>query len=175
MLKQVISGGQTGADEAGLYIAKKFGIKTGGFAPKGWMTKKGPNLMLKNNYGLIESTGGYKKRTWENVEHSNGTIRLAYSFKSPGEVCTLNAINHFKKPFFDVDLKRSPAPIQCSEWIVMNDIEILNIAGNTETSTNNVFALVGSYLNEVFKILDHQNLIKRMGDDYETTRRTIKP
>jgi len=171
VLKKVISGGQTGADEAGLYVAQSFKIQTGGFAPKGWITKTGPNLMLRDVYGLTESMGGYKKRTWENVEHSDGTIRLAYSFNSPGEICTLNAINHFKKPCFDVDLNSQPEPIQCCEWIIMNDIKTLNIAGNTETSKRKVFSIAGSYLNAVFKILDFQNLIHRMGEKNESTRK----
>jgi hypothetical protein len=35
MLERVISGGQTGADQAGLAAAKRLGVPTGGFMPKG--------------------------------------------------------------------------------------------------------------------------------------------
>jgi hypothetical protein len=36
MIEKLISGGQTGADRAGLEAAKALGIATGGTAPKGW-------------------------------------------------------------------------------------------------------------------------------------------
>lgn len=41
MLRKVISGCQNGADQAGLYVAKKYGIETGGWIPKGWKTLNG--------------------------------------------------------------------------------------------------------------------------------------
>jgi len=164
MLIKVISGGQTGADEAGLYVAKNFGIRTGGFAPKYYKTKDGPNLLLKTKYGLFESEGGYKTRTWQNVSNSDGTIRLAMSFNTPGEVCTLNAITSYKKPHFNVDLRSPPRPIQCCEWLIMNDIEVINIAGNSETGNRKIFLLVSDYLTDVFRILASQNLLHRIGD-----------
>ena len=42
MIERVISGGQTGADQAGLAVAKRLGIPTGGCMPKGWLTEAGP-------------------------------------------------------------------------------------------------------------------------------------
>ena len=72
-LNKVISGGQTGADIAGLIAAKKSNIRTGGTAPKGYKTEDGSNMELKTIYGLIDK-GGYKSRTIQNVCDSNGTI-----------------------------------------------------------------------------------------------------
>jgi hypothetical protein len=42
MVRKIISGGQTGADQAGLAVAKRLGISTGGFMPKGLLTAAGP-------------------------------------------------------------------------------------------------------------------------------------
>ena len=53
MLSKVVSGGQTGADQAGLRAAAKAGIDTGGWACKGWLTEKGPASWLAD-YGLAE-------------------------------------------------------------------------------------------------------------------------
>jgi hypothetical protein len=39
MLAKVISGGQTGADQAGRRAARAAGIPTGGWAPLGWKTE----------------------------------------------------------------------------------------------------------------------------------------
>lgn len=158
LIEKVISGGQTGADQAGLYVAKKFGIETGGFAPKDFMTKEGTNkILLHRGYGLIESTGGYKQRTWENVESSDGTIRLAISFSSPGELCTYNAIKKYNKPWIDINLL-NPLPIEeVIEWILLNDIKVLNVAGNTQgTAGHDIFKMSYRYLTEVFKFLSEK-------------------
>jgi Circularly permutated YpsA SLOG family len=38
---KIISGGQTGADQAGWRAAKACGLETGGWMPKGWKTELG--------------------------------------------------------------------------------------------------------------------------------------
>ena len=66
-IKKVISGGQTGADRAGLEAAKKAGIETGGYCPKDYLTEKGPDKSLKG-FGLIETeTREYTERTELNL------------------------------------------------------------------------------------------------------------
>ena len=54
LLEKVISGGQKGADKAGIEAAWFYGIPTGGVAPAGFMTANGPDLSLRDQYGLIE-------------------------------------------------------------------------------------------------------------------------
>ena len=133
---KIISGGQTGADQAGLKAAKLLGFKTSGWAPKGWLTSDGPKQQLLESFQLIESEEDYKGRTWENVRDSNATIRLAVDFDSPGEICTMEAINYFKKPWLDIDLL-NPKPIQeLIEFLVLVKPSILNIAGNTQGTNN---------------------------------------
>jgi hypothetical protein len=51
MLKKIISGGQTGADQAALDVAIKLGISHGGWIPKGRITEKGT---LPHKYLLQE-------------------------------------------------------------------------------------------------------------------------
>ena len=48
MIKKIISGGQTGADQIGLEVALSLGIPTGGTAPKGFITETGPNYKLRD-------------------------------------------------------------------------------------------------------------------------------
>jgi hydroxymethylpyrimidine pyrophosphatase-like HAD family hydrolase len=43
----IISGGQTGADIAGLKVAKQLNFKTGGFAAKNFMTENGTAELKK--------------------------------------------------------------------------------------------------------------------------------
>lgn len=154
MLTKIISGGQTGADRAGLEVAKLFGLQTGGWIPKGYRTINGSDLSLKD-LGLIETdSDSYPKRTFLNVNSSDGTIRLAVTFNTPGEVCTYNAIKKYNKPYIDVDLT-SPRPVNdVIKWILDNDIEILNVAGNTDMKKGYpVGYMVSQYLSEVLSIL----------------------
>ncbi len=51
MIKKIISGGQTGADQAALDVAIKLGIPHGGWIPKGRLTENRTGyLMLLNVY-----------------------------------------------------------------------------------------------------------------------------
>ena len=52
-LSKIISGGQTGADRAGLEVAKRLGYETGGTVPRGYKTSTGPDPTLKE-FGVVE-------------------------------------------------------------------------------------------------------------------------
>src|SRR5262245_4392293 len=75
MIERVVSGGQTGADQAGLAVAKRLGIPTGGCMPRGWLTEAGPRPDLAVEYGLEETgTAAYSERTERNVLLADGTV-----------------------------------------------------------------------------------------------------
>lgn len=133
MLEKIISGGQTGADIAGLMAAKYHNITTGGYMPKGWITLGGPRPDYELTYGLKQhASASYAARTYANVQVSDGTLRIAFNFASSGELCTLKAIQKLKKPHLDVDL-HNPRPIKdVIDWIEKYNIKTLNIAGNSE-------------------------------------------
>ena len=156
MLKQVISGGQCGADFAGLSTAKKFGIPTGGWMPKGFITQFGKHPEYAELYNIQEhSSPLYPPRTFLNAKTADGTIRFAYDFESAGEKCTLKGILQYKKPHIDVDLK-NPIPHQeVVDWIQQHNIEILNVAGNSEKTYGGITFIVQEYLEEVFKLLGY--------------------
>lgn len=149
MISLVISGGQKGADLGGLAAAKRCGIATGGTIPKGFLTEDGPTPELAK-LGLVEhSSPTYPPRTYSNAKNSDGTIRFASNFNSPGEKCTLKAINYYKKPYIDVDIK-NPRPVEeVVEWILANNIQTLNVAGNRESTNRGTFDFVVKYLTEV--------------------------
>lgn len=85
-LQKVVSGGQTGADRAGLEAAHGVGLATGGFAPQGFLTSDGADTTLKSKFGLqqIPLPGGkrnsvsvaqmYVQRSIKNVDTSDVTI-----------------------------------------------------------------------------------------------------
>ena len=176
---KIISGGQTGADEAGLIAAKMFGLETGGWMPDGFKTKVGDRPEFADKYGCIAMTGAnYKDRTVMNAGLSDATIRFACLWNSPGEKCTMNAIKRYNKPFFDVDVINAYYdwditdsiidtihPDNCANWISGLGVKTLNIAGNSnrdfyskEGQRNNIRDFVITYLSRVFRELGYKKV-----------------
>ena len=72
MLRKIISGGQTGADRAGLDFAIHAGPEHGGYVPRG---RKAEDGRIDDRYNLFErSTSSYPARTRRNIEESDGTV-----------------------------------------------------------------------------------------------------
>lgn len=151
-LLKIISGGQTGADQGGLRAAVHCKIPTGGWLPKGCITLVGPRPDLLELYGMTEHSGGYAARTEANVKDSGGTVRFAKDFKSPGERCTLRAIKWFGRPYFDVKMNEMTESTELMmQWLLKNDIKVLNVAGNTEETAPGIEDFVFSYLVKIFE------------------------
>lgn len=153
-LRKVISGGQTGADIAGIETAKKFGFETGGTLPFGFKTLAGCRPEYKELYGCVaHSSSSYVPRTRANVRDSDGTIRLAFDFTSRGEMCTLKAINDYGKPYIDVDLA-NPRPVEeVGRWLEEHGIETLNVAGNAEETAEGTYEAAKGYLGKLFEVV----------------------
>jgi hypothetical protein len=83
-LTRIISGGQTGADQAGLEAGRLLGLKTGGWAPSGYRTDAGRNTNLRDTYYLVEHhSSSYPPRTLLNVIESDATLIFGRA-DSPG-------------------------------------------------------------------------------------------
>lgn len=102
---RIHSGGQTGADLAGLWVAKKMGLPTGGLAPQGFKTQAGDKPALKELFGL-KAAGDYRTRTIQNVRDSDLTIIFARNMSSPGTVLTKNSCMKLVKQSFSIEDNR---------------------------------------------------------------------
>jgi hypothetical protein len=72
VLRRIISGGQSGADRAGLDFAIEAGLAHGGYVPKG---RKAEDGRIDEKYRLTElATNSYPERTKRNVRESDGTV-----------------------------------------------------------------------------------------------------
>ena len=152
MLKKIISGGQTGADQGGLEIGKELGLKTGGTAPWNWMTASGPRQTLLESYGLVVGPYDpwtYPQRTLMNVLDGDGTA-LFGNLDSPGCRLTIKYCKLYGKVYIE-----NPSPRELADWIKNMDIVVLNVAGNREhtnpgikTATKNVISLAYRLLTE---------------------------
>jgi predicted Rossmann-fold nucleotide-binding protein len=147
-LRRVVSGGQTGADQAGLRAARAAGIETGGWAPKGWMTEEGPAPWLAD-FGLIECPAdGYPARTEANARDSDGTIWFGTT-DSSGYRATIRACERHAKTYLLVN-GGVTKPSHVIEWIRGQRIEVLNIAGNRESKNPGLGARVEAFLARLF-------------------------
>lgn len=157
ILKKIISGFQSGADIGGIKAASFFGIETGGWIPKGFLTENGSKPEYKQLYNAQEhNSHKYQIRTVNNVKDSDGTLRFAKNFYSAGEKCTLNALMKYSKPYYDIHCFQPLDHETIANWIIKNNIQILNIAGNRETTCPGIEEFTFNYLIEVFNFLKHK-------------------
>jgi len=155
-VKKIISGAQTGADLAGLKAAKILGLETGGTMPKFFMNHTGFRPEYEELYNLKEDRSTkYPPRTRRNVIDSDGTVRIAVKFNSAGERCTLKYINLQEKPYCDIDINNITEEIieAFRQWLIDNEIEILNVAGNSEKTCPGIEKKTVDFL---VKVLDKQ-------------------
>lgn len=130
MVKRIISGGQTGADQAALDVAIKLGISHGGWIPKGRLTENG---RLDDAYRLKEmDTASYNKRTEQNVIDSDGTLIMSHGTLTGGSEYTRDMAMGHGRPWLHIDLNGTgslQAAEQIKYWLAEHEIEVLNIAG----------------------------------------------
>src|SRR5210317_450916 len=143
MNRKIISGGQTGADQAALDAAIKLDISHGGWIPKGRLTENGP---LPDKYKLTEMPGSaYTLRTEQNVIDSNGTLIISHGKLSEGSDYTRKMAIKHHRPWLHIDLNKTPAfkaaTLICS-WIDENAIEILNVAGPRASKDDQIYPAV---------------------------------
>jgi hypothetical protein len=92
----------------------------------------------------------YPQRTFANVRDSDGTIRFCKFFLTRGEICTLNALEKYRKPFFDVSLIFQPERQDVVKWLVEGNIHILNVAGNKESIAKGIEVYTRDFLIDIF-------------------------
>ena len=136
----VISGGQAGSDQGGLEAASEMSVLTGGVAPMGWQTCRGPKPQLAK-FGLTpDSVPGYQNRTRLNVDGADGTTIIASNPSSPGTAMTIRHARKTGKPCLilivgpnDTLDEFEEHGRRLAEWIRKERVSILNVAGNRDS------------------------------------------
>ena len=148
---KIISGGQTGADRAGLDWAIKNGINYGGWCPKGRKAEDGP---IDLRYVLKESPrADYLQRTEWNVRDSDGTVifTLAESLSGGSKRTAEYAAKH-NKPWIHLNgCAGSDAAEMLRDFIEKNNVQALNVAGTRGSKEPGVGAFVMEVLDEALK------------------------
>ena len=141
---KIISGGQTGADRGALLGARDLGIRTGGWAPKGWQTEAGPDPSLRQ-FGLVQhSSPNYPPRTRMNCQDSDLTAIFGNS-GTPGSKLTISICREDGVPYI-INPSAKELRIRCEEL----GVGILNIAGNRASKDADIEERVREIVREAF-------------------------
>lgn len=158
--RKIISGGQTGADRAGLDFALARGIEHGGWCPRG--RRAANSEPIPERYSLRETpSDGYKERTLWNVRDADATVvfNLAPGKSlSSGSALTVQACLAQHKPYLVVRSEYGPdaaarAALQLARFLVEHHPDTLNVAGNREQSIPGIGAFVRTVLAKTWDLL----------------------
>lgn len=159
-LEMVISGGQTGADRAGLLAAEALGIPTGGWIPKGFLASDGKHPDFAMRFRLKEHPSPlYPPRTRDNIRLACATLCLEAVGESRGVTLTRELAARANKPLWRVrftpDALGGLGPESdhstVAEWITAQRVRVLNIAGNEETKAPGLQQAAQRFLMEVLR------------------------
>ncbi len=140
---KIISGGQTGADQAALDAAISLHISHGGWLPRGRKTEDGP---LPQQYALQElRSSNYRDRTEKNVLASDGTLILSFGSLTGGSALTEALTIRHNRPclFLNLDvIDKVKAAMLIKKWLLEYRIEILNVAGPRASGEPRIYQAV---------------------------------
>lgn len=164
MIEKVISGFQSGADIAGIFAARRYGIPTGGWMPRGFRTENGPKPEYAALYGAVEhESRDYPPRTACNVRDSDLTIWFGKEDRA-GWQCTMNAIHKLEKYCICIECYN---PLIFSENQLADRLKelkpkIINIAGTRGSKMPDRGRWVYEFLCETFRILGFKTIIQEL-------------
>lgn len=150
VLKKIISGGQTGADRAGLDVAIKHGLEHGGAIPLDRRTEDG---VLPSIYRLEEmSTSSYPARTEKNVLDGDATIIFSHGTLTCGSRLTREKALEHSKPQLHIDFNElsTEQAVQCLvAFLSAHSVEVLNIAGPRASGDSRIYSAVFTVLEKL--------------------------
>lgn len=145
----IITGGQTGVDQAAWRAAAAVGLPTGGWMPRGFLTLDGPRPEFAELYGAREhATERYPGRTEANVIESDATLWMG-DHSSAGGRLTLDTCINLVKPVFVVAFGDRPGA--SIDFILRYRPARLNVAGNRERPDGTLGPRAERFLLAVFR------------------------
>jgi hypothetical protein len=138
---KIISGGQTGVDQAVLKAGLLLGYQIGGWCPPGRTCEDGK---IPSDYPLLETPNDRSakapdipgsQRTENNVRDADATLVLQPSRleTDKGTAWTIACAQAYKKHYLVVDPYDPDAIRQVKKWLQLLKVEIINIAGPRES------------------------------------------
>ena len=150
MVKRIISGGQTGVDRAGLDVAMRLGMGTGGCCPANRLAEGGA---IPDRYDTLTETrsSSFKQRAGLNVRDSDATLMLNSGSLEGGTELTVAYARGQKKPYLMIQLDATPSITDVADWLQEVNPDVLNIAGPRESCRPGIYSLAYSFLLGLFQ------------------------
>jgi hypothetical protein len=158
VIERVISGGQTGADQAGWRMAKKLGIVTGGWMPRGFRAEDGNHPEFAALYGAQETESrDYPERTRRNARDSDVTLWFGDPTSRGGKL-TLRCTGEQGHPYLIIDRdvpRYAWSAAKVARWLIdpRNEFTAVNVAGNRESTHPGIGQSTENYLWAVFMLV----------------------
>jgi hypothetical protein len=141
-LSKIISGGQTGVDQAALRAARDCGLKTGGWCPPRRVCEAG---VIPAEFPLQETERECSpdapdvprsQRTEWNVRDSDGTLVIqgTDAATDAGTAWAMECAARFEKPLLVCRLDDPDAVQKMRKWIAASRIETLSVGGPSEST-----------------------------------------
>ena len=152
MITKIVSGGQTGADRAGLDVAVRWNFPYGGWCPKGRKAEDGP---ISLQYQLVETpSASYLQRTEWNARDSDATVIFTIaSTLTGGSKRTAEFAAKHCKPFLHLPRHSSsyePPALILQRFIQENGVRVLNVAGTRASKEPEVWRFAYETLEAAF-------------------------
>ena len=130
-VRRIVSGGQTGVDQAAFDLALELGIPIGGWVPHGRLAESG---RIPERYSGLRETESDDPdvRTGLNVRDSDATLIISRGPLTGGSLLTRLEAEHLGRPILHLDLSILSLPdaaARTSEWLARVMPATLNVAG----------------------------------------------
>ena len=142
---RIVSGGQAGADQAGLDWAINHGVAHGGWCPRGRRSEDGP---IESLYQLVETPSrNYLERTQWNVRDSDATAIFTLDDElEGGSRRTADFAARLGKPW--LHLRPGVHPRFLARFLLARAVKTLNVAGKRESSQPGIHQFAMNFMNE---------------------------
>jgi hypothetical protein len=156
MLEKIVSGGETGASQAGWRAAQAGGIAAGGWMRKGFLTDDGCRPEFADHCAAAElPTASALACIEANVTSSDGTVWFGRT-TTPAAHATATACLAQRRPFLPIYPGASFEPSHVALWIAENKIKTLNVTGNREHDEPGIGDHVERFMGAVLEQLGHE-------------------